>query len=305
MKKELIIFTHIPKASGSTLVSIIDQEYGKKNVFKIRVNDTFEDIQNRLERRLCESDTSFFSTGHLGFGIHDFISVPVRYITMLREPVSLLISRYHYRKSHPKSDHPLVIHANNSTLESFAEDIEDNMMTRFLSGMELKSQLSLDKSKASFDNLQIERLLNKDFKDISCSKEMLEAAKKNLENSVDVFGITERFNESLILFRKELEWKKIHYVRRNTSRSRKKEKFFPQILESIRSRNHYDVELYNFSCELFEKRIRSYGSSFPKELKNFELLNPMYGRLNSMNTFFHETPRRILSMARDVKKKLF
>jgi len=302
MNQELIVFTHIPKASGSTLVSIIDQEYGKGNVFKIRVNDTFENIRSRLERRICESDASFFATGHLGFGIHEFVSVPVRYVTMLREPVALLISRYHYRKNHPKSKHPLVIHANNSTLEDFAKDIEDNMMTRFLSGMELKSQLSLDESKASFDDLQTERALNKDFKDIPCSREMLEAAKKHLEDSIDVFGITERFNESLLLFRKELAWKKIHYVRQNTGRAKNREALPSHILETIRNRNLYDIELYNFSCELFERRIQSYGSSFLNDLKNFELINPIYGRLNSMNKFIYDTPRRTLSMARTVKK---
>ncbi len=305
MNQELIIFTHIPKAAGSTLVLIIEQEYGKNNIFKIRINDTFEKIQYQLKQHYQKSEKSFFATGHLGFGIHEFLSIPVKYITMLREPVALLTSRYYYRQNHFKSNHPLVVHANKSTLEEFVDAIEDNTMTRFLSGAELQAQISLGKEKSSFDNLQIERVLNKDLREKPCSREMLETAKKNLEYSIDSFGITEHFNESLLLFKKTFNWNRIYYLRQNTGLVKDKATLPQSTLEKIQGRNRYDIELYQFACDLFKKRIQSHGSSFSRELERFEFLNPICGRVSLARHFLLDIPQLTLEQTRRIKKKLF
>ena len=49
---------------------------------------------------------------------------------------------------------------------------------------------------------------------------MLERAKRNLDEHFSWLGMTERFDESLILLRRTFGWRDVRYVSRNVSRSR-------------------------------------------------------------------------------------
>ena len=87
-----LIFLHIPKTAGTTLPTVIDRHYLPHATYyfyeypKDR-NDFFAlSEERRRELRVL--------SGHIRFGFHRFLSVPVDYITLLRDPVDLVMSLY-------------------------------------------------------------------------------------------------------------------------------------------------------------------------------------------------------------------
>ena len=85
-----LIFLHVPKTAGSTLRPIIDRHYAAGVICKLDVLPRDLEIflnlpeQPRSKIRVLE--------GHLQFGLHEHLSVPVDYVTMLRDPVDRIIS---------------------------------------------------------------------------------------------------------------------------------------------------------------------------------------------------------------------
>ena len=79
-------------------------------------------------------------------------------------------------------------------------------------------------------------------------------AKENLVKSFSVVGISERFEESLVLMATTFDWEIPFYKNCKVSKTR------PQIgsgtVEMIRDHNRLDVELYEFAKGLFEESLQ-------------------------------------------------
>ena len=295
-------FVHIPKASGTTLVSIIEQEYRSDAIFRFRQSHPIDEQVKVINQGSSASMSYKIVTGHIGYGLHTLLNQPVFYFTMLREPISLIISRYYYRRQHRHQDHPLVLHANRSSLMEFAQAIEDNTMTRFLSGAEFMAQQSLGPDQSSFRELQTARILDASFQgDSPCSPAMLEIAKKNLRNNICTFGLTERFDESILLFSHVFGWERIYYLKQNIGKSVDKDSVIsPEALALLKERNQYDMALYQYARQLFDQRIEALGANFQMELEKFQLVNPIYGRLNFWKQRIHQYPREAINYLRNL-----
>jgi len=104
--------------------------------------------------------------------------------------------------------------------------------------------------------------------------ETLEAAKRNLQADFAVVGLTERFDETVILLKRALGWRRPFHIRMNvTPRRRRVDKLRPEIIEIIRSKNALDLELYNFAVSLFEQRLQQEGHDFFAEVAAFKKWN--------------------------------
>jgi hypothetical protein len=87
---------------------------------------------------------------------------------------------------------------------------------------------------------------------------MLNSAKRNLENAFSYFGIVERFEESIQLFRSNFV-NTLPYAVSTGSENRSNKatsELSPNAMARLRSLNSNDFELYEFGCRLFDKRIR-------------------------------------------------
>src|SRR5215208_4812897 len=113
---EVVLFLHIPKAAGSTLMSTISYQYSTGEAFdKSGKNPTTTvydgsywppfDIYNTCYPPYCTSElpddrlykaSHMFSSqrdsiraalGHFPFGLHQLVHKPFTYLTMVREPV--------------------------------------------------------------------------------------------------------------------------------------------------------------------------------------------------------------------------
>jgi hypothetical protein len=219
LEDKKIIFMHIPKTAGRTLRSILEKNYSKDEVIRTYSNKQIEQFQSLSKN---EKDKLKLIIGHNFFGMHEQLEGPFSYITMLRDPIERVLSLYYFILREPGT--PMYIKYNGKGLEYFLEEEPQtiNWQTRFAAGGELN----------------------------------LAKAKDHLEKYFSVVGISERFNESLLLIEKELGLKNLTYKSINVTPNRpRKEDLSPHILKKVEENVNLDIELYNYALELFEEQL--------------------------------------------------
>jgi hypothetical protein len=250
-----IIFLHIPKTGGVTLRATLRHKYSE--TLRVHSPHNMAKVENVP---LDERRTARVVTGHLLYGVHQYIPQECEYITLLREPVARALSNYYRIRENPHHwFHEQV--RSGMGLEDFVRDPAgpaDNLQTRLISGRRWGDMIS----RGSDGHLKPTRL----------GSETLEEAKQNLERFL-VVGLTERFDESVILVRRALGWKLPMYAIRNATKSRPDEPPAPEVVELIRERDQLDVELYGYACDLFSAAVSRHGPSFRRELAAFKALN--------------------------------
>jgi hypothetical protein len=276
-----LVFLHIPKTAGTTLRKIIERQYPRHLIFNVDGpldRRRFYDLPEAARRRLRVVQ------GHVGYGIHTHLFVPVDYITMLRHPVELVTSMYYFfkKKRFPKV-RPLV---DGKSLLEFADQnvyIVRNLQTRFLSGVvpeversgELGARGDLDRS-------------------------TLEIAKEHLTTRVAAFGLSERFDESLLLFAKRLAWRNVFYRRLNTTRERLSLRDVSRAIVAIIEKNNaLDMELYDFAVRTFDARVARHEPAFTEAIRRFQRMNPLCGLINeSYRRLRWDVPHRVSARVR-------
>lgn len=238
------IFLHIPKTAGTTLTSICRRQYN---------NDEFCYIDSQPEIYGLSAERKEkirFLQGSYWFGIHEELSRPYTYICLLRDPLKRIISLYDYtrqRKGH--NMYPVTIE--NTITEIYEKGLHkealDNGQTRRVSGI--------------WDGVPYGGV----------TEELFEQAKHNLETKFSVVGTTERFDETLLLLKKEFGWHDIYYQRRNTAKDNKVDKavITERDKELILQHNKWDQKLHEFAGELLNKSVVDYGPNYSKDLAAF------------------------------------
>lgn len=250
-----LIFLHIAKAAGTSLNRIIERQYRQDALFGIdgrNVRSSIEVFKNLSEQR---RGRIFCLKGHMRFGLHVYLPQPCAYITLLRDPVQRVISHYYYVLRTPIHYLYEQVTSQNMTLDDYVEGgispELSNGQTRIISGI---------------------------WNDEDPPPNMLEMAKRNLCEHFAVVGLTERFDESLVLMKRRLGWRWTFYRRENVAPNRLvKFAISKSTIRLIQKSNEKDLELYAFAKQLFEESIQEEGSSFESEVRMFRLLNRGYG----------------------------
>lgn len=257
--KESVIFLHIPKAAGSTLHWIIEQQYEPTTIFTINEERTINDFTNLSEAERAEIRVL---KGHMYFGLHKSLPQPSTYITILRDPIERVISHYYYVLREPRNElHERVTSQNMSLKDFVGSGIYlhlDNGQTRLIS------------------------TTGADFAYGQCSEEMLRSAKENIKEHFIVVGLAERFDESLILLKRSLKWTRMpFYTKQNVTKNRPlKQDVSKDTLNLLEKYNELDIELYKHAQGLFEEIINQ-QVEFELELKNLKIINQVYYSANS------------------------
>jgi hypothetical protein len=245
----LIAFLHIPKTAGTTLNSILSREYGPDECYEIMMRGmawipprptiirrpliSFSKVL-RLRTAVRSRRKLRLVRGHFDLSIAKHLPADTHFFTLLRDPAERAISHYyHYRRRAIDRLHPLAMRSTLKEWVSGCGIVEmDNGQTRRLAG-EM--------------NLPCGRV----------TPAMLEHAISRLTRFA-VVGLTERFDESLVLLQRAFGWRVRPPSAQNVGENRPPRiDVSEEALETIERCNRFDRELYRFASDLFETRVSS------------------------------------------------
>lgn len=243
----LIAFLHIPKTAGTTLNSILSREYAPDECYEIMMRGmawipprptlirrpliSFSKVL-RLRAAVRSPRKLRLVRGHFDLSIARHLPDDTRFFTLLRDPVERAISHYyHYRRRAIERLHPLAMRSTLKEWVSGCGIVEmDNGQTRRLAG-EM--------------NLPCGRV----------TPAMLERAISRLARFAAV-GLTERFDESLLLLQRAFGWRARPAPAQNVGENRPPRiDVSEEALQVIERSNRFDRELYRFASQLFEARV--------------------------------------------------
>jgi len=263
---QTLIFVHIQKTAGSSLRSVIEREYPEEK--RLALNwyeyETCQKAVNVIQAMAPQELKKIkMLYGHLYWGFDKYLPQPCQYITLLRDPVEFVISYYYY--------HCQLFPKQFSTFDNFitTHPEANNFQTRVLSTTNGIS----------------------DFPEFGqCDDKMLESARQNLKERCLLSGITERFDEVLMLLKYQLGWGQPYFINRNVNRNRPKQsEITPEQLATICKNNALDLILYEEVKSRLNQILAEAPDSLTLDLRYFRLVNknvfPMYCRVgNAFNT---------------------
>jgi hypothetical protein len=259
MKKELFVFIHVPKTAGITLRSIFYRQYNNDEIYRIHwsfdKNNPFAEFLNLSSEKQNKIKIIY---GHIPFGIHEYIQKPVYYFTLLRDPIERIISHYYHIRKRP-----------NHLYHRMALDMD---IGEFITKSRFRE----------FDNGQVRQLTGAGQLPFgACSEDLLTQAIANLENHFCLVGLQERFDESVVLLRRMLGWKKPPlYRRHNVNRLRPRAETLPTETRAvIAAHNELDQRLYEWAAARLAQTIAAGGTGLALELRAFRRLNRLVSAL--------------------------
>jgi hypothetical protein len=231
MKREPVVFVHVPKTAGATLTAVMRSEYGRIH----RVGDRSLPEELELARRAEEEGARAFA-GHMPYGLAERLRGSYAYVTLLRDPVARIASHYGWVRRHPESPLYPALASSRMTLAEYARNHPLAPL---------------------FNNGQVRLLGGWAGGERPADRRTLEAAQLNLERFA-VAGTVERFEDALDAMRRRLGWGAGTYEQLNTaSPEHGGAELDEATREVLEDSNALDVELYRSAARFQREAIRA------------------------------------------------
>ena len=215
-RAETLIYIHIPKCAGTTMTSILRNNYGPR-LRRVPIGK-WNKFRGRRNIRCF--------AGHFPYGLHRHISRPCVYATMLRKPVDRVVSLYKFIQSF--KGHRWHNMARKMSLEEFVtqSSMADarNGMTRWLSG---RQDVGRKRSAGP--------VTESDF----------DLAKLHLWR-MPIVGFVETFDKSLAEFVHMLGWSNTDHEKQMVGKYKPVSRKARQAIQDV---NEFDVRLYGWARE--------------------------------------------------------
>lgn len=221
-ERPTILFLHIPKAAGTTLTNALLPNFSASSVLQFPGGRPLDELSAKERARLQ------LVYGHFEYGVHELLSQPSEYVTLLREPVDRVISLYCFIRREPRHRLHASLKAEDVSLEEFLDQQLtreiDNHQTRLLSGARLP-----------FGEL---------------TRTHLERAKRNLARCA-VVGVQHRFEEFFASVQQRYALR-IRPVRNELVAPQRigVDDLDRTVYEKIAALNQFDAELFDFADSL-------------------------------------------------------
>ena len=260
IRKDLFIHLHIPKTGGTTLRDIIQRQYRAEKILMIPKLKESENIIKEISA--SNINQLKLIQGHLKYGIHNHFHRRAKYFAIIRDPINRVLSTYYYVLSQKNNPQNLSTANNQMTIYDF---VQSGVNPFLING---QTQLISGKT-GDIDNPIIE------------SEELFSLAKENIENDFLFLGITEMFDETILILKNMLGWHMPYYSIAN--RTKKKPNYDavnPTIISFIKEHNQLDIKLYNITKTSLLNRIAEENDLFQDRINKFKkinkLLNPLF-----------------------------
>jgi hypothetical protein len=245
----VLVLLHNLKTGGTTLRGIVARQYRWEQTYVVPGR---RDDLSSLDLSALDRERVRYVDGHMPFGLHALLGRPAVYISVLRKPVERIVSLYDFALKDPARALYAQTQGGSISLEQFVTG-----------GVSLET-----------DNGQTRRLSGLSPPFGQCSEATLKRAKENIRTQFAAVGLTERFDESLLLMRRLFGWRSVFYLREKVNRARRPAgSWTPESLALVEAHNRFDLELYQFAERLLDERLAAQGPEFQAELASFRALN--------------------------------
>ena len=258
--KDLFIHLHIPKTGGTTLRDIIQRQYQAEKILMIPKLDESEDILKEVST--SQINQLKLIQGHLKYGIHNHFHRRAKYFAIIRDPINRVLSTYYYVLSQKNNPQNLSTSNNQMTIYDY---VQSGVNPFLING---QTQLISGKT-GNIDNPIIK------------SEELFSLAKENIANDFLFLGITEMFDETILILKNMLGWHMPYYSIANRTKNKPNyDAVDPTVISFIKEHNQLDVKLYNITKTSLLNRIAEENDIFQNRINKFKkinrLLNPLF-----------------------------
>ncbi|HEV2591652.1 MAG TPA: hypothetical protein VGU02_07140 [Gaiellaceae bacterium] len=227
----LLATVHIQRTGGTTLENLLVRHFGRAHR-KISWKNGWDDVIAQVRDAGGDPATRSIR-GHFPFSLRRLLPQDTRFATFFRDPVRRIVSHYDLFQQHPNvaGIYGLPAVPQGVSLEEAVGSGEyflDNVMTRMLSD-----------APSPFEEP---------------TREHLAQAIRNLE-TFDVVGLTERYEESLVLFQRTFDLPFVMQPRANATQRSGAAEIPASTIELIRDRNLLDLELYAAALARFDELV--------------------------------------------------
>jgi hypothetical protein len=231
----LLVFVHLRKTAGTTVSYVMWSQFRRAEAIDINA-PTAEAANQKWNAMTLERRASVKCVrGHLPYRPDLFAPRKTICFTILRDPVERVISEYYFNLRSATEKFHAVLSRGRITLDQF-----------------VNSELS-----AEVHNLQTRMLAGAPAG--ASSGELLELASANLRERLAMVGISERIDESLLLCRAILGWRRLVYRPINVNPWRPAiETISRETVAAIERANSLDRQLYRFACARFDELLREH-----------------------------------------------
>ncbi|MGF1538536.1 MAG: sulfotransferase family 2 domain-containing protein [Elainellaceae cyanobacterium] len=244
---DCLVFLHIMKTGGTTLARLLENNVAPEHYFFLRDAQSVDEVATIPEE--TRRSLRVLRAGHIPFGAHRHLPQKSTYITMLRHPVDRVLSLYYFIYFPPNRESPQEFVPLKTWLET--SSVVDNNQTHKLAGIMYKERQG------------------------GSTRALLDSAKQHFQDHFSVVGITERFDESVLLMHHRVGLKNILYQNKNVNQNRPKRAVDPEIVAMIEERNQFDLELYQYANDQLDAQIAQIPT-FEPELALFQQLNAQF-----------------------------